>query len=128
MGEPLHIIGGAMPAGSRLIASSAFGHQDVDIEGGPHGCVVFSTTRGRRVASTSFTGMDTFMKTSGKQNEDDASGNAPPNEMAEAAAGWARYAAWTSSRAMQAAKDVAELSNKSAASAKLAQEKISILM
>merc|ERR1719421_2560224 len=68
-----------------------------------------------------------FMGTGGPQKEDGKDG-APPNEMAEAAAGWARYAAWTSSRAMQAAKDAAELSSKSMASAKQAQEKIAKLM
>merc|ERR1719456_2188044 len=64
----------------------------------------------------------------GPQKEEDGKDGAPPNEMAEAAAGWARYAAMTSSRAMQAAKDAAELSNKSMASAKQAQEKIAKLM
>merc|ERR1711924_377070 len=64
----------------------------------------------------------------GPQKEDSGQEGAPPNEMAEAAAGWARYAAWTSSRAMQAAQDAADLSSKSMASAKQAQEKIAKLM
>merc|ERR1719421_2651919 len=68
-----------------------------------------------------------FMGTGGPQKEEGEEG-APPNEMAEAAAGWARYAAWASSRAMQAAKDAAELSTNSMESAKTAQEKIAKLM
>merc|ERR1711959_263979 len=80
----------------------------------------------RRRPRTSFTAG--YMGMGGPQKEDDGKDGSPPNEMAEAAAGWARYAAWTSSRAMQAAKDAAELSNKSMASAKQAQEKIAKLM